>query len=219
MATLSDNSLVQGMQGSLGGRVFRSYHGKTVVSAKPSITRSRKQSELQQLNRSKFGDASRYAKTMMHDDAMREYYSKKARKMKLPNAYTAAITDYMRKIKVEIISTKHYTGKAAGGIVIVAHKKDFTVSEVHVTVTTKSGQEVERGPAIRNTSGEWIYKSTINCAVLEEQIIKVDTKDSHGNITHATHQPGYKPVCTYSWGNILPRTLPLNSQVERHDRS
>lgn len=214
MATLSGNSPVQGMKGPLGGLVFRSYHGKTVVTTKPSIPRSRKQSECQQVNRSKFRDASRYAKTMMRDDAMKEYYSRKARKMKLPNAYTAAITDYMRKTKVEIISTKHYTGKAGGHIVVVAHKKDFAVAEVHVTVTTKSGQETESGPAIKNASGEWIYKSTINTAVLEEQVIKVDTKDAHGNITHATHRPGYKPSCTYGWRNIPPRALPLGSWGE-----
>jgi hypothetical protein len=216
MATLSGNSPVQGMKGSLGELVFRSYHGKTVVTTKPSILRSSKQSELQQLNRFKFRDASRYAKTMIRDDAMKEYYSRKAKKMKLPNAYTAAITDYMRKIKVEIISTKHYTGKAGGRIVIVAHKKDFTISEVQVTITTRSGNTIESGRAIRNTSGEWIYKNTINATVLEEQIIKVDTKDSHGNITHATHRPGYKPFCTYSWEDVPLRTLPLDSQVRRH---
>jgi len=201
MATLAGNSLVQGMRGLLGGLVFRDIRGKTVVTTKPDIPRSRKQTELQRLYRSKFRDASRYAKSMMRDPAMKEFYWKKAKKLKLPNAYTAAITAYMRKTKVESISTKHYTGKAGQSIFIVARKKDFTVGEVNVTITTKAGQEIEKGQATKTSSGEWIYKSTVNTTAPEELTINVDTQDSMGNITHAKRTSANSVFSYYGWKN------------------
>lgn len=47
----------------------------------------------------------------MEDPALKAYYWRKAQKLKLPNAYTAALTDYMRKGKIESVNRKKYTGK------------------------------------------------------------------------------------------------------------
>jgi phosphoribosylformylglycinamidine (FGAM) synthase PurS component len=200
MAILAGNSPVQGMRGLLGGLVFRSFRGLTVVTTAPSPPpRSRKQTELQQLYRSKFRDASRYAKALMRDPATKAQYKKKAEKMKLPNAYTAAIAEYMRKTKVESIDTRRYTGKAGGSIAVVARKKDFAVETVQVTITTKAGVEVEKGQAVQNSSGAWIYKSTADTTALEGYIITVDTKDRQGNTTRATHHPGHRPECYHGW--------------------
>ena len=111
MALLASNSPLQGMRGSLGGLVFRSFNGKTVVSAEPYIRRikPKDQTDRQRQTRSNFKEATQYAKKILRDDRMREHYQRQARKLKLPNAYTAAITEYMRKNKPA--NTTH-TGKA-----------------------------------------------------------------------------------------------------------
>lgn len=200
MAVLAGNSPLQGMRGLVGGLVFRSYEGMTVVAEAPSAPpRSRKRTELQELYLSRFGDASRYATALTRDPVMKALYRKKAKKMKLSNAYTAAVAEYLRKTKVESIDTRRYTGKAGGSIAVVARKKDFVVDSVQVTITTKAGVEVEKGQAVQNSSEKWIYKSTTDTTAMEGCIITVDTKDKQGNTTHARHHPGYEPFCLYGW--------------------
>jgi hypothetical protein len=146
------NSLMQGISGALGTLLFRNVQGRIIVSARPSaLSRSRKlrQSPVQKLNRDRFREASRYAKQMMSDPAMSEHYWQIARKLKLPNGYTAAIADYMRKTKVESVNTKRSLGKAGGRILITARKKDFPIAKINVTLTTKEGKEIEKGRAAK----------------------------------------------------------------------
>jgi hypothetical protein len=55
-----------------------------------------KESEAQRTNRDRFADATGFARKMMNDPVKKAYYWNRAKKLRLPNAYTAAITDYMR---------------------------------------------------------------------------------------------------------------------------
>jgi hypothetical protein len=191
---VTNSPLVQGMTGVVGGLLFRNVQGKTVVSTCPSeLTRWQKsrQSERQRRNRDRFREASDYAKKMMRDPSMRdmkEYYWQKARKLKLPNGYTAAVADFMRKTKIQSVNTKRYTGKPGSSISITAQKKDFVVQEVNITLTTKEGQEIEKGAATRTTTGEWIYTSTVPVSAPESITILVETRDRMRNKTFATRK-------------------------------
>ncbi len=131
MATVATNPIINGLSGMLGKTiVFKTFRNKTIVASysKPK----KKQSERQKENRGKFRNASHWAKIRLKDPAQKAYYQKKAKKLGLPNAYTAAITDYMRNPQVEKISEN---GKAAFNV----KKKDFALVKTEVSFTTPGG--------------------------------------------------------------------------------
>jgi hypothetical protein len=137
MAIIKDNIVIEGMSGMFGDMlVFKNYRGKTVVCKRPS--RPRGQSALQKENRNKFREASCWAKATLLDAEKKEYYQKKARKLKLPNAYTAAIADYMRTPKVEQVNAYGDT------VTYSVAKKDFALDKVNVIVRRPSGEEIVR---------------------------------------------------------------------------
>jgi hypothetical protein len=158
MAVIKMNDLVESVSGKVGKLVFRTYYGKTYLSSKPS--KPEKQSELQRANRSKFKLATEYAKSMMKNAGKKAYYTRIARKLELPNAYTAAITDYMRKPEIHGVDTGKYTAKAGGSIRINARKKDFSLDAVNVIVTSPDDKIIELGAA-QFKAGEWIFKSAL----------------------------------------------------------
>jgi hypothetical protein len=135
MAIIKDNILTEGLSGMIGNViVFRQLRGKTIIANRPS--RPRFQSELQRENRLRFREASAFAKQAMQDPETKERYRIKARKLKLPNAYTAALTDYMRKPAATVVK---YKGGSGGSITIMAAKKGFSIASVTVTTMTTQG--------------------------------------------------------------------------------
>jgi hypothetical protein len=123
MAIVSTNPLVNGLSGMLGRTlVFKTLYGKTIVASRPRPPKT--QSESQKANRNKFRDASRWARAELYNPARKAYYQKKARQLNLPNAYTAAITDYMRKPVVTKVTTK------TDNPTYTVRKKDFALKQV-----------------------------------------------------------------------------------------
>lgn len=179
MALIPSTSPLYGTQGLLGGLLFRTVGNKTVVSTHQPASR-KKQSELQRHNRNKFAQASRYAKEALRDPARREYYTKQAKKLKVTSAYTAAITDFMRKGKIEHIDTSKYTKK--GTITIKARKKDLDLAEITVRITTPQGHQLAYGPAVRTSTGVWTYRHPGNAQQHQTANITVEAKDRAGNI-------------------------------------
>jgi hypothetical protein len=128
MATVQVNPIINGLSGMLGRTiVFKNLRGKTIVTSCPRPPK--KQSEQQRINRSKFRQATYYARTAMLDEAKKAYYQKKAKKLKLPNAYTAAITDYMRSPQLKEIKR---TDKE---VTYLVRKKDYDVKNVEIAIT------------------------------------------------------------------------------------
>jgi len=98
MATIDNNIITKGLRGMIGDIiVFRQVRGKTVLANRPH--KPRFQSELQKRNRELFRQATSFARGAMRDPEKKEYYGNLAGKMSLPNAYTAALTIQLRKIK------------------------------------------------------------------------------------------------------------------------
>lgn len=156
MAIIKDNIIMEGVSGMLGDVVvFRQLRGKTIMANKPR--KPRFQSELQRENRVRFRRAAAFAKHAMQDPQKKAYYQAKARKLKLPNAYTAAITDYMRKPVVTAI--KHH-GKAPGSIAITAGKAGFALSSVTVSLVNADGTPLTAGAAVLRDKqkNEWTAK-------------------------------------------------------------
>ena len=97
MARIEKNSLLDGLRGTLGDHVFRTWDGKTIVTAKPR--KPTRQTAAQKANRARFREASLRAKQMLMDDTLRNHYDIQAILQKLPNAYTAALREQLMKDK------------------------------------------------------------------------------------------------------------------------
>lgn len=150
MATVRDNILMEGLSGMFGGRiVFKNLRGKTIVTARPAPPA--RQSEQQRTNRSKFKDASTWAKEILKDATKKEYYQKKAKKLNLPNAYTAAITDYMRTPKV----IRSFQEKEGTNYNVT--KKGFDLKKVEVIFKETKH---ETRPAHITCGSEWSFLLT-----------------------------------------------------------
>jgi hypothetical protein len=158
MAVIHTNSFVKGFSGRLGSVVFRQVRGKTIMAGKPD--KIAKQSTLQRENRIRFKVASAWAKAQMQDPDKKAYYWRKAKKLKLPNAYTAAISDYMRKGEIKEIDTRQYKGKAGDVIRIKIQKKDFAVHKVQVTIYAADGNVIESSMAMKKDRDAFIFKAT-----------------------------------------------------------
>lgn len=158
MAIVTTNPLVSGLSGMLGrSLVFKNLGGKTIVASRPRPAKT--ESEQQRKNRSKFRLASAWAKTALLDPQKKSYYQQKAKKLKLPNAYTAAIADYMRKPQLkEICRCDHQ-------MTYVVYKKDFELQsgELRLLPDNGTGNEIKLMP---NRWGELVF--TLNDKLLSD---------------------------------------------------
>jgi hypothetical protein len=108
-------------------------------------------------------------------------YLEIAKKLNLPNAYTAAITEYMRKPEVVEVDTVEYAGKAGQQIKIKASKKDFEIEMVEVVILDKEGNIFEKGKALRDRIDGWIYTANTTAAIIDTFRIRVTAWDRTGN--------------------------------------
>jgi hypothetical protein len=180
MAIVRGNTVTKGLSGSLGHIVFRQFNGKTIMANKPAEIK--KQSTLQRENRSRFKAASYWAKAQMLDPEKKAYYWRKAKKLKLPNAYTAALSDYMRKGEIKEIDTRQYKGNAGDVIKLKIRKKDFAVHKVQVKLYDAEGVEIESGMAMKKDQDVFFYR--VAETVIEKMATRVNVMlcDHGGNM-------------------------------------
>jgi hypothetical protein len=88
-----------------------------------------------------------WAKEVLLDPQAKAYYQLKARKLKLPNAYTAAITDFMRKPKASVM-------KSGAVTTYVISKKGFDLKKAELVQMNDAGQ-IE-STAGKENGGVWI---------------------------------------------------------------
>lgn len=172
MATVRNNLLVSGLSGMLGNTiVFKKWQGKTLVTSRPRAPR--KQSAQQKANRSRFRQATLFARQAMLNAEMKAYYQAKAKKLKLPNAYTAAITDYMRSPQVK------KTNIVGNRVTYSIAKRNFDLKKVAITVPG-SGARVY--PAVHQSGGEWTVALTHEAL---QQGASIVMEDSAGTIWYS----------------------------------
>jgi hypothetical protein len=182
MAISKNNPLTKGASGMIGGTmVFRSFNGKTYIYNRPSKPKT--QSSIQKENRLRFKMATNFAKQMMKDPAKKEEYKQIAGKMKLPNAYTAAVTEYMRRSAVKEIDTSGYSGKEKEEIKITASKKGFEVEVVEVIIVDVKGHVVEQGKAVKTGTEEWSYLTSRSAVSMKALQITARARERTGNYT------------------------------------
>ncbi|MBT1705650.1 hypothetical protein, partial [Chryseosolibacter indicus] len=104
-----------------------------------------------------FREASGYAKHILKDPQKKAYYQQKAKKLKLPNAYTAALTEFLRKGEIKEIQL-HKNKNAKGNTVRVrASKKDFSVRKIWISIYDAKGTPVLSGEAIRKDNTDFVF--------------------------------------------------------------
>lgn len=160
MARVINNSFTSGISGKVGrDLLFKTWkNGNTYLYQRPK--KPAKQSPQQKANRMKFQMAAFFAKSMMNDPLKKAEYWEKAKQLKLPNAYTAAITEYMRNPEITQIELLDYQGNEGDEIKIKVGKKDFEVETVEVLILDARGKVIESGKAERkNRRGDWIYSA------------------------------------------------------------
>ena len=129
MATVADNVLIQGLRGRLGeSLVFKTMRGKTFVATPARKPDKRKESTAQRNTRTAFRQATEWAQYILLNPERKAYYSKRAKALKLPNAYTAALTDYMRKPQLTTFTNKDKS------IHCRVSKKGFALTKVEVVL-------------------------------------------------------------------------------------
>ena len=162
MATIGTNALVRGFSGLFGNAlVFKTVRGRTFVSAPASKPDKRKESAAQQNTRSTFRNAAFWAQTILEDPEKKAYYQQRAKELKVPNAYTAAITDYMRKPKVA-------TRQQGDTVMHAVHKAGFSIRDVQVTTTDGSTPEVKKQ---KNETWTVTYKQRPGETLVTELVI------------------------------------------------
>lgn len=98
MAKILGNILAHGLRGKVGDTlIFRVLRGKTVVSVAAGKPDKKKETPRQRHTRETFREASCQAKLLLLDPEKKQYYQERARVLKLPNAYTAAVKEMMKK--------------------------------------------------------------------------------------------------------------------------
>jgi hypothetical protein len=135
---IATSSLHRGFKGATGDFLFRNYNGKTVVSPRP-VYRNETNTEARRRVRDHFREATFYAHSAMERVKERSYYEQKAKQLKLPNAYTAAITDYLRKAKARAITRSSFAARKGDVIYIRISKSVFRINRLTVHVRDEKG--------------------------------------------------------------------------------
>ena len=156
MARVANNVLMNGMRGKMGDAlVLKTMRGKTFASVCARKPDRRKESAAQQNTRVTFRQATEWAQMILLDAERKAYYQQRAKKLKLPNAYTAAITDYMRKPKV--IKTQD-----RNRMIYTVSKPGFVLKQVRLTCSEPT--VTLPNIATHQRSDRWMihYTTTIN---------------------------------------------------------
>ena len=145
---IATSMIHRSFRGAVGDFIFRNYNGKTIVSLRP-VYKNETNTEARRQARGRFRDATHYASQAMQDTKQKAYYTQKARQLKLPNAYTAAITDYLRRAKVKAATRSAFAAKKDEVINIWVSKPAFKVSRVKAVLCNAHGAVLSEQDIVR----------------------------------------------------------------------
>jgi len=178
MAQTRTNILALGSYGKVGDLVYRRWGKKTVISKAPS-TKHRKWTKLQKANRSLFRDAMAYARRVLKDPDVFNYYKKK-RKGK-QTVWNVAVADYLLRPTIDKIDISEYEGKKGNEIIVIANDK-YAVASVVVSIMDAQGLEIEHGTAVCDYTPGWTYTAKKNNPKWMGCRVNVEICDMPGNV-------------------------------------
>ena len=184
MARVKSNIVIEGLTGSLGGKiVFSQRGGQTIVSVKAASSET-PPSESQQKQRQKFGQANRYAKQAMQNAPLKEAYAQQARGGQ--SAFNVAMADYLNEPEIADLEVSAYSGAKDSPISITV-TDDHLVAGVEVVLHAASGNVLEQGEAELDDNGvDWVYVTQKANGALKGSKLVVRASDLPGNVTERT---------------------------------
>ncbi len=179
MATLKKNLFLQGASGMLGSQlVYRSMNGQTIVSSRP-VGRG-KGSEAQQRQNMRFRYATSFAKQAIANEVLGPIYEAAAAGItRVRNAYSLAVTDYLRA--PEIGDLVLASGTAGSRALVEAHE-DPQLAKVGFDILGEDERVISSGEATPTANGiQWEF--TLTQDIPEGGSIRVKAYDLPGNVS------------------------------------
>ncbi len=179
MATLKKNLFLQGASGMLVSQlVYRSMNGQTIVSSRP-VGRG-EGSEAQKRQNMRFKYATSFAKHAMANEVLGPIYEAAAAGItRVRNAYTLAVTDYLRAPEIgELI----LPGGASGSRGLVEVYEDPQLAKVRFDIIGEDESVISSGEATPTDNGiQWEF--TLTQDIPEGGSIRVRAYDLPGNVS------------------------------------
>ena len=184
---IARSPLHRNISGAIGDLIFRNYNGKTVVSLRP-VYKNETNTEARRKSRGRFRDATDFASIAMEDPKKKAYYQQKARQLKLPNAYTAAITDFLRKARVKVVTRSSFAAKQGDEIKIKVTKKAYEVKKITAI--------------LYNAQGEVLSEQRLT-RMYHEKMFTFHEYEGAGHAFFNVDRPSFRPeVAAEAWGEI-----------------
>jgi hypothetical protein len=175
MAKVISNPIVRGIQGSIGGLVFRGMpDGKTWVSGKPDFS-NRKFSVEQKSHQGRFREAAAYAREAAKTQPI--YAELAAGTVKSP--YNVALSDWFHAPEILELDVSGWHGEA-GGVIRIQAIDNVRVTQVNVVIKDSAGVVLEQGGALSADGTWWNYTTT--APVPEGARLIVTARDLPGHI-------------------------------------
>lgn len=168
MAKAKNNLATEGFSGRLGGMVYRQKNGNTIISRRPKRVTS--VSPAQDNVRKLFKQAAVYAKAILANPLMKQFYSEKAKEG--TSAYNTAMADFFNLPEVVDIDAANYNG-SIGSKVSVAAFDDGKITSVRVRIEGSNGMLLEEGMAVQSEDGlHWIFTTgMVNSSLAGSRIL------------------------------------------------
>jgi hypothetical protein len=178
MAKLNLNPLLRSLQGRIGDLVFV-HEGDSIYVRHAAEKRPLFRSPAQVAHTSRFVVASRWARTLLVNPAMRKLYQHACHDHLTP--HNIAVRDYMHAPVVDAIDLESYTGNPDDIIRILA-SDDFKIVHMAVQILTVDRQIVEEGEAEWNAAAAcWVYVTRTQVRPETTVLIEAAAMDLPGN--------------------------------------
>ena len=192
MATVANNDLTRGLRGRIGKWfVFRMVRGKTIVSHAPRKPDLLKQSAAQRQTRNTFREAAAWAVRILLDPAKKQHYADLAKAQSLPNAYTAAVREYMRGVaaRTELLHHSEQT-----------NNETDRIKNVKRISFAPSPPQRTPAPGMSQNSERHISRSTKGLRFNQNGTLPIGSDDvwqTHQNLIHLSNKdPTFNKTCS-----------------------
>jgi hypothetical protein len=177
MAKLELNALMNALHGTVGDLVLVREGENIYVRRRSESTPPRTQSQV--AHNSRFALASRWARMILADPAVKADYQRRCRGHL--TAHNLALSDFMHGPVIQSLGLDGYGGKP-GDVIRVVATDDFRVVRVPVQIRTLDGEVLEQGEAERTeTESDWLYHSQAAIPAATTVLIEVTALDLPGN--------------------------------------